>query len=228
MATVLETKSLYKIYHVGELEVRALDGVDFAAEEGDFISIMGPSGSGKTTLLNLIGCIDRPTGGDVFVSGRAVSSLSDSELDRLRLQKIGFVFQRVNMIPILTAAENVELPMELAGMDRAARRARAKELLDAVGLARRAHHRPAQLSAGEQQRVGIARALANNPDVILADEPTGNLDSQTAAGIMQLLSDLNSRHNQTLIIVTHDPEVGAIAHRALTIRDGNFVLSGHS
>lgn len=225
MAPALETKSLCKVYRMGETEVRALNGIDLAIEQGDFMSIMGPSGSGKSTLLTLLGCIDRPTSGDVFVSGKAVSSLSDRELDRIRLLRIGFVFQRINLIPILTSLENVELPLEMAGVGAEERRGRAKELLESVGLAHRAGHRPTQLSAGEQQRVGIARALANKPDVMLADEPTGNLDSKNAEGIMSLLVNLNRERNQTLVIVTHDPEVGCVAPRRLVIRDGRIDFS---
>jgi len=218
---ILETRELMKTYIMGGEPVRAVDGISLRVDAGDFVSIMGPSGSGKTTLLNLLGCIDRPTGGQVLVEDRDVSRLSNATLDRLRLRKIGFVFQRVNLIPILSAAENVELPMDMAGVSAAARRARALELLAAVGLERRAAHRPAQLSAGEQQRVGIARALANDPAVILADEPTGNLDSKSAAGICALLSSLNNR-GQTIIMVTHDPEAGAIAARRVSIRDGRI------
>jgi putative ABC transport system ATP-binding protein len=218
---LLETRDIVKAYTMGSAVVNAVDGISLAAASGDFISIMGPSGSGKTTLLNLLGCIDRPTGGEVLVEGDNVAHLSNAALDRLRLHKIGFVFQRVNLIPILSAVENVELPMDMAGMKPAARRTRAMELLCAVGLERRSAHRPGQLSAGEQQRVGVARALANDPAVILADEPTGNLDSKTAAGICDLLLSLN-RRGQTIIMVTHDPEVGAIAARRITIRDGRI------
>ncbi len=223
MPPVLEAKSLTRMFRMGDSEVRALDSVSLSVDQGEFVSIMGPSGSGKTTLLNLLGCFDRPTDGDVLVGGRAVSSLPDRELDRIRLLRIGFVFQRINLIPILTAAENVELPLEIAGVERAERHARAAELLDSVGLAHRAGHRPGQLSAGEQQRVGIARAVANKPEVLMADEPTGNLDSHTASEIIALLRKFNEENNQTLIIVTHDPSVGSAARRMLTMRDGRIV-----
>lgn len=223
MPPVLEAKSLTRMFRMGDSEVRALDDVSLSVDQGEFVSIMGPSGSGKTTLLNLLGCFDRPTDGDVLVGGRAVSSLPDRELDRIRLLRIGFVFQRINLIPILTAAENVELPLEIAGVERAERHARAAELLDSVGLAHRAGHRPGQLSAGEQQRVGIARAVANKPEVLMADEPTGNLDSHTASEIIALLRKFNEENNQTLIIVTHDPAVGSAARRMLTMRDGRIV-----
>jgi len=225
MEPILETKSLVRTFMMGETEVRALDNISFSVMPGEFVSIMGPSGSGKTTLLNLLGCFDRPTSGEVLVGGSAVSSLSDRDLDRIRLLRIGFVFQRINLIPILTAVENVELPLEIAGVAQAGRRARAAELLESVGLAHRAGHRPSQLSAGEQQRVGIARALANKPAVLMADEPTGNLDSRTAKEIIALLTNLNEQSGQTLIIVTHDPGVGCVARRKLVLRDGRFDLS---
>ncbi|HOX28697.1 MAG TPA: ABC transporter ATP-binding protein [bacterium] len=227
MPHALQATSVSKIYTVGETEVRALDVVDVDIDHGDFVSIMGPSGSGKTTLLNILGCIDRPTSGKVFIGGKDAFSLTERELDRLRLTKIGFVFQRINLIQVLTAAENVVLPLELAGIAPSERRRRAMELLESVGLEKRAGHRPAQLSAGEQQRVGIARALANRPDVLLADEPTGNLDSANSKGIMSLLEHLNRDLGQTLIIVTHDSEVGAIAMKKLVIRDGKIESHSH-
>ena len=222
MAPILEARSIIRAFKMGNSEVRALDGVSLAVEPGEFLSIMGPSGSGKTTLLNLLGCFDRPTSGEMFIGGREVSSLSDRDLDRIRLLRIGFVFQRINLIPILTAVENIELPLEIAGMAREERRARAAELLESVGLAHRAGHRPGQLSAGEQQRVGIARAIANRPVVLMADEPTGNLDSHTASEIIGLLEKFNCENGQTLIIVTHEPSVGGAARRMLCMRDGKI------
>ncbi|HOC92018.1 MAG TPA: ABC transporter ATP-binding protein [bacterium] len=222
MEYALEARSVTKTYKMGEVEVRAVDGASLAVPRGGFVSLMGPSGSGKTTLLNLLGCVDRPSGGDIFIDGSPVSRMSDAELDRTRLLRIGFVFQRVNLIPILTALENVELPMEMAGMGGAERTRRALELLDSVGLSNRAGHKPSQLSAGEQQRVGIARAMANRPSVILADEPTGNLDSASAASVMSLLAELNRQSAQTLVIVTHDPEVGNAAQNKVVIRDGKI------
>ena len=218
---LLETRDLFKSYTIGDTVVNAVDGISLGIAPGDFVCIMGPSGSGKTTLLNLLGCIDRPTSGAVLVEGRNVTALSAKALDRLRLLRFGFVFQRVNLIPILSAVENVELPMDIAGRTSAERRERALDLLRSVGLDRRAHHRPGQLSAGEQQRVGIARSLANTPALILADEPTGNLDTKTAAGICELLTGLN-QSGQTIVMVTHDPEVAAIAARNLVIRDGRI------
>ncbi len=222
MATILEARKIEKKYTLGGQTVYAVAGIDMTVEEGDFISIMGPSGSGKTTLLNLLGCIDRPTAGRVLVAGRDTTEMNASDIDRIRLHNIGFVFQRINLIPILSAQENVELPMELAGVGAAQRHRRAGELLDTLGMSRRAHHRPGQLSAGEQQRIGIARSLANNPGVILADEPTGNLDSKTAALIMDCFKTLNRDRGQTLILVTHDPDVGASAARSIVIRDGRL------
>ena len=220
---IIEINDLTKIYKVGEVEVPALNGVSMSVHKGEFVSIMGPSGSGKTTLLNIIGCIDRPTGGKILISGTDVTAMTEKELDALRLRKIGFVFQRINLIPILSAAENVELPMEIAGMSPAERRKRTEELLHGVGLSQRAKHRPSQLSAGEQQRVGIARAIANQPDILLADEPTGNLDSKTSSEILTLLCRLNSEFNQSIILVTHNAEVGKSAHRTIHIRDGKIV-----
>jgi len=219
---ILRVENLARSFMMGDQEVRAVDGIDLEAAPGDFISFMGPSGSGKTTLLNLVGCIDRPTSGRVVISGRDTSAMPDRELDLLRLNGIGFVFQKINLIPILTAFENIELPMEIAGAPPAQRRERVKELLDAVEMSHRADHKPGQLSAGEQQRIGIARALVNHPDVVLADEPTGNLDTRTASSIMNFLTRLNGEFGQTLILVTHDPEVGAAARRRFVMRDGRI------
>lgn len=221
--TALEARQLTKSYAIGSEEVHAVDGVSLRIEKGEFVAVMGPSGSGKTTLLNLLGCIDRPTAGGVYVGGREVSGLTDSELDAVRLKRIGFVFQRINLIPILNAVENVELPMEIAGMTPAERSARAESLLESVGLKGRALHRPSQMSAGEQQRVGIARALANSPEVLLADEPTGNLDSRTTHDIIGLLLRLNAENGQTIVLVTHNPEVGEAASRCVHMRDGKIV-----
>ncbi len=218
----LEVSSIQRLYSLGAATVKAIDDITFAIGRGDFISIMGPSGSGKTTLLNILGCIDRPTSGTVRVSGRDTSGMKPREIDDLRLRHIGFVFQRINLLPMLSARENIELPMELAGMPAAQRRKRSLELLETVGLASRASHRPTQLSGGEQQRIGIARALANSPAVILADEPTGNLDSANAKAILDLFTSLNAA-GQTLVIVTHDPDVAAICTSHLNIRDGRIV-----
>ena len=186
------------------------------------MSVAGPSGSGKTTLLNLIGCLDRPTSGRIKIINRNVTHMSPKELDELRLKRIGFVFQTFNLIPTLTALENVELALSLAGLSSSEQRKRAEELLDLVGLGHRIHHRPSQLSAGEAQRVAIARALANDPDLVLADEPTGNLDTERGYEIIGLMRDLNRKFGETFIIVTHDPEIAEMADRVVRLKDGRI------
>ncbi len=216
---VVETRHLTRIYGDGT-DVRALDDVNLTIRAGEFLAIVGPSGSGKSTLLNLIGALDRPTSGEVLISGTPLSQVRD--IDQFRGRTIGFVFQTHNLIPTLTAAENVEIPMYETGISRIERRARARELLDLVGLAARADHLPNQLSGGERQRVAIARALANRPTIVLADEPTGNLDSKTTADIMALLRQLNREHGTTLIVVTHNHEVALAARRIITLRDGRI------
>ncbi len=217
---MIKLENVYKIYKLGRTEVVALRGVNLEINRGDYISIMGPSGSGKSTLMNIIGCLDRPTKGRVYIDGEDVSKLSDKELAKIRLKKIGFVFQQFNLIPTLTALENVALPMWFAGVERKKRIKRAKELLKIVGLEGREHHKPRELSGGEQQRVAIARALANDPEVILADEPTGNLDTKTGTRIIDILEKLNKLEGKTLIIVTHDQEIGKRAKIRLKIKDG--------
>jgi len=220
---VIETNHLSKIYVMGGEEIKAVDDVDLVITRGEFISIMGPSGSGKTTLLNLIGCIDRPTSGTILFEGQDISKLKESQLDQLRLRKAGFVFQNFNLIPVLTALENVMLPMEMAGVARKEQIKRATELLAWVGLPKRIHHKPRELSAGENQRVGIARALANNPTILFADEPTGNLDSRIAQEIALLFKRVNSDYGTSIIIVTHNPGIAEIATRYLKMMDGHFV-----
>lgn len=216
---VLETRALTRVY--GErVPVKALDGVDLRIRAGEVVAIVGPSGSGKSTLLNLIGALDRPSSGEVIVNGTPVSQVRD--LDRFRGQTIGFIFQSHNLLPTLTARENIEVPMYELRMRAGQRRARALELLALVGLAKRGDHLPNQMSGGERQRVAIARALANTPAIVLADEPTGNLDSKTTADIMGLLGDLNHEQGVTLVIVTHNTEVAAAAQRVITIRDGKI------
>jgi ABC-type lipoprotein export system ATPase subunit len=217
--SVVETRELTKIYGDG-VEVRALDGVNLGVCAGEIIAIVGPSGSGKSTLLNMLGALDRPSSGEVIIGGTPLSQVRD--LDRFRSRTIGFVFQTHNLIPTLTAKENVEVPMYETGLRPAQRRARARELLSMVGLERRTDFLPNQLSGGERQRVAIARALANHPAIVLADEPTGNLDSKTTADIMQLLSELNATQGTTLIIVTHNHEVACAARRVITFRDGKI------
>ncbi|CAG0944166.1 sulfonate transport system ATP-binding protein [Anaerolineae bacterium] len=216
---VVETKNLTKIYGDGD-GVHALDGVNVMIHAGEFVAVMGPSGSGKSTLLNIIGALDRPTGGLCMVNGQDLAKVKD--LDRFRSKTVGFVFQLHNLIPTLTSAENVEVPLQEENMSDGARRARALELLKLVGLSERAHFMPGQLSGGQRQRVAIARALSNKPAIILADEPTGNLDSKSTDEIMDLLRQLNREHGTTFIVVTHNPAVARAADRIITVRDGKI------
>jgi len=216
---VIETHGLTKVYGDGAA-VRALDGVSLAIHAGEFVAIVGPSGSGKSTLLHLLGALDRPTSGEVMINGTPLTKVRD--LDRFRSQTVGFVFQTHNLIPTLTARENVETPLVETVRSAGRRRTRAQELLELVGLGQRANHLPNQLSGGERQRVAIARALANRPAILLADEPTGNLDSKTTEGIMSLLADLNRSQATTLIVVTHNHEVAHATRRIITLRDGQI------
>jgi putative ABC transport system ATP-binding protein len=221
--SVLQTNALKREYRVGRNTVTALNGVDLAIARGEFAAIMGPSGSGKSTLLNLLGGLDRPTAGQVLLDGRDLAGYNEEQLAALRRAQIGFIFQRHDLFPVLTAAENVEFPLLLGNVPQAERHARARELLGLVGLAHKADHLPEELSGGEQQRVGIARALANRPQLLLADEPTGNLDSATAADVMAALIALTRAQGLTLVMVTHDPEVAAHADRILYLRDGHLI-----
>ena len=216
---VLEARGLARDYRMGGEQVHALRGLSLTIEEGEWVSIVGPSGCGKSTLLNLFGAIDRPSAGSVVVRGRDVAQMRDAEATRFRLTNVGFVFQRFYLMPMLSARENVELPMAEAGMKPAERRERARELLAYVGLAARERHRPTQLSGGEQQRVAIARALANRPALLLADEPTGELDARTGEEIIRLFGRLNA-DGTTLVVVTHDEELAAAARRVIHMRDG--------
>ncbi len=222
MNSVIELDQVSKIYKMDEVEVPALKDVDVKIKNKEFVAIMGPSGSGKSTMLQMIGCLDRPTSGKVFLDGTDVSKLNDSQLARVRGKKIGFVFQYFNLYPTLTAQGNVELPMMIVEMDKKHRQKRALELLKIVGLEKRANHLPSQLSGGERQRVAIARALANEPAFVLADEPTGNLDSKSGNDIMKIFVELNER-GKTIIIVTHDENIASHSKRIIKLKDGEII-----
>jgi putative ABC transport system ATP-binding protein len=219
---VIQLRDLWRTYHVGDSDVHALRDVTIEIEKGDYLAVMGPSGSGKSTLLNILGCLDRPTSGSYTFNGRDIGEISDADRTKLRQTEIGFIFQFFHLLPRLTAQGNVELPMLFAGVSRAERRRRALEALEAVGLTDRIHHRPNQLSGGQSQRVAIARAVVMNPGLLLADEPTGNLDRAAAAEVMDLLGAMNA-DGQTVVLVTHDPEVGARARNAVRMDDGAIV-----
>lgn len=219
---VLKTEKLDKVYKLGGRKVRALSDVNLQVMKGDFISIMGPSGSGKTTLLNMLGCLDRPDHGKVILDGVDVTKVRETKLYKIRRHKVGFIFQTFNLMPYLNATENVELPMEGTKKSKDEKRKRSHELLEMVGLSEREEHRPHRLSAGEQQRVAIARALANNPAIVLADEPTGNLDSKTSGEIVRLLGKLSTDQGTTIVMVTHDRQVASQAGRILFLYDGRL------
>jgi putative ABC transport system ATP-binding protein len=219
METVIETRDIKKSYIMGEVEVEALRGVSFTVRSGEVVSIMGPSGSGKSTLMNTLGCLDRPTSGEYILDGESVASLNDDQLANVRNRKVGFVFQSFNLLSRQTAITNVELPLRYSG-SQDGRRQRAIDALKAVGLEDRMTHRPYELSGGQQQRVAIARAIVNNPAIIMADEPTGNLDSKVGKEIMSLLLNLNRDSGTTLIIVTHDPMIAEQTQRVIRLRDG--------
>ena len=221
---VIKCEKVWKIYNYGtRIAVPALRGVSLEVKKGDVLAIFGPSGCGKSTLLHLMGCLDKPTKGKVFVDGHDTSLLNEDELARIRREKIGFVFQFFYLIPTLTALENVMLPMIFAGISRNERKERAKELLTLVGLEKRLNHKPMELSGGERQRVAIARAMANQPDIILADEPTGNLDSKAGREVMDILLKLNREKDVTLVIVTHDPSIASKAKRRIYLKDGKII-----
>ena len=220
--SIVSLQELSKIYQLGDVEVRALDGLSLDIREGEFVAIMGPSGSGKSTLLNVLGCLDRPTSGAYYLGGEDVSTLGDNDLSERRCRFLGFVFQSYNLIPQLTVLENIEIPLFYQGLPPRLSRERAEMLAGQVGLDDRMSHRPVELSGGQQQRVAIARALANDPLVILADEPTGNLDSTTGREIMDLILDLH-RAGKTIVLVTHDNDVSSHAQRVITLQDGKIV-----
>ena len=224
MAAVIEIQDLVKDYRVGEMVVHVLKGISFEIERGDFVSIMGPSGSGKSTLMNILGCLDKPTSGSYTLDGISVGNLNRDQLAEIRNKKIGFVFQQFNLLARTSAAENVELPMMYTDASARERRERAMKALLAVGLAGREEHQPSQLSGGQQQRVAIARSLVNDPSIILADEPTGALDSRTSIEIMAIFQRLNREKGITMIVVTHDPDVATYSNRSIHFKDGTLRL----
>ena len=221
---MIQTFELSKIYNITEgIEIRALNGVSIDVKKGEFVSVMGPSGSGKTTLLNMIGALDNPTTGAVYINRTNVAHMDDKQRTNLRLKEIGFIFQFYNLVPVLSAYENVELPMLFAGKSKQEIEKNVNKFLDIVGLSEKKDHLPSELSGGEQQRVAIARALCNEPSILIADEPTGELDTKRGMEIVKLLRELNLELNQTILMVTHDPSVGALAERMLKMRDGKII-----
>ena len=222
---IIRIENVWKIYEMGDVKVNALRGLNLEVKRGDFVAVMGPSGSGKSTAVNMIGCLDIPSKGKVFLEHRDISKLTESDLAQIRGQKIGFIFQQFNLIPTLTALDNVMLPMVFQGTVEKERRERATHLLEMVGLGERIHHRPTELSGGQQQRVAIARSLSNDPEVVLADEPTGNLDQHTGKIIMDFLKKLHKEEGKTIIMVTHDANVAKQAHRVEHLVDGSIVKS---
>jgi putative ABC transport system ATP-binding protein len=220
---ILELRGVWKVYCMKGVETNALRGVDLAIRKGEYASIAGPSGSGKSTLMHVLGCLDTPSRGKVVIEGRDISTMSDDELAKVRREKIGFVFQAYNLIPGLTAVENVSLPMRFSGHGRGESQRRGRELLVKVGLRERMGHKPNEMSGGEQQRVAIARALVNDPDILLADEPTGNLDTNTGREIMELLEELQAKMGKTIIIVTHDTKLAKRAKHEIRMLDGQIV-----
>ena len=227
--SVIKLENVWKTYKMGKVEVNALQGLNLDVKEGEFVAIMGPSGSGKSTAVNMIGCLDVPTKGKIMLEQHDISKLSESELARIRGRKIGFIFQQFNLIPTLTALENVMLPMIFQGIEEKERIERATRLLELVELGDRIYHKPAELSGGQQQRVAIARALANNPQVIIADEPTGNLDSKTGTNVLDFLQKLHKKEGKTIVMVTHDANLSKVAERIEFLKDGTIVknLNNH-
>ena len=226
--SVIKLENVWKIYKMGNVAVNALQGMNLDIKEGEFVALMGPSGSGKSTAVNMIGCLDVPTKGKILLDAHDISKLSESELAQIRGRKIGFIFQQFNLVPTLTALENVMLPMIFQGVSESVRMKKARELLELVELGDRINHKPSELSGGEQQRVAIARSLANDPEVILADEPTGNLDSKTGANVLDFLEKLHHDEKKTIIMVTHDQNLAKIAERIEFLKDGKIVKSTRS
>jgi putative ABC transport system ATP-binding protein len=222
MPALIEIEDVHKIYDMGEDKVRALDGVSLVIQEGEYVAIMGPSGSGKSTLMNLIGCLDTPTAGSYKLKGNEVAGMTDDELAAIRNGEIGFIFQTFNLLPRSDAVQNVELPLVYAGVPRRERRERAQDSLKAVGLGDRMHHRPNEMSGGQRQRVAVARALVNRPSILMADEPTGNLDSKTGEEIMNLMDQLHAQ-GRTIILVTHEEDLALRAARVVRLRDGRIL-----
>lgn len=223
MEEIIRLENLIKTYRNGSIEVEALKGIDLSVKEGEYVAIMGASGSGKSTLMNILGCLDRPTEGKYYLAGHDISQQSDSQLSRIRNRMIGFVFQSFNLIPRTSALKNVELPMIYARISARERSRRAAALLEKVGLGERLDHMPNEVSGGQKQRIAIARALANRPPIILADEPTGNLDSKSSVEIMDIFSQLNRQEGNTVIIVTHEPDIAQFTDRIITFKDGNVI-----
>jgi putative ABC transport system ATP-binding protein len=223
MNPVIKLENIYKRYRLGKVDLEAIRGISLEINPGSFVVIMGPSGSGKSTLLNMLGCLDIPTTGKIFLKGEDVAKMSENKLAQLRGRTIGFIFQEFNLIPNLTALENVTLPMIFQGISEKQRKERAIELLTSLGLENRVNHQPAELSGGERQRVAIARAFANNPEVVIADEPTGNLDSTTGKKIMEILVNLHKNEGKTLVVVTHDPNIAQYSQEVVDIKDGQII-----
>jgi len=223
---IIKVEDAWKTYKLGEVDLTVLRGVSVGIRQGSFVAIMGPSGSGKSTLLHIIGALDLPSKGKAFIDGKDISLMSEDELSKVRGQKIGFVFQQFNLLHNLTAMENVILPMVFQGVNDNDRKKRAEELLKSLGLGHRLNHKPNELSGGERQRIAIARALANDPDIIVADEPTGNLDSKTGQEVMDILVDLHKNHKKTIIVVTHDPNIADYTEHTINIKDGLIIKNG--
>ncbi len=227
MAPLIKLQDVHKIYRLDGVEVSAVNGISLSIDQGDFVALIGPSGSGKSTAMNLVGCLDTATKGDIFLGKHNIQNLSESDLAQVRGKQIGFIFQTFNLIPSLNALDNVALPMMFQNVSRSVRKTKAQKLLEQVGLANRMHHLPNQLSGGQRQRVAIARALVNDPEIILADEPTGNLDTKTGEEIMKLLKDLN-KQGKTIILVTHNPDLTKLANKIIKLKDGKIIDNSKS